>query len=137
MRKAWRWATCALIAGGLAGRVAASDHLDTPSVIADPRADIGDLYAWMSPDRARLNLVMTIVGHSFSDRLAYVFHIDSGARIGRTTATLDIVCRFDAAQRGFALWITEVTSWSGTRPSRRGGWGFRGSSAGARRRSRR
>jgi hypothetical protein len=99
MRKAWRWATCALIAGGLAGRVAASDHLDTPSVIADPRADIGDLYAWMSPDRARLNLAMTIVGHSFSDRLAYMFHIDSGARIGRTTATLDIVCRFDAAQR--------------------------------------
>jgi hypothetical protein len=99
MRNAWRWATCALITGALARPAIASDHLDTPSVIADPRADIGDLYAWMSPDHRRLNLVMTIVGHSFSDRLAYVFHIDSGARIGRTTATIDIVCRFDTGQR--------------------------------------
>jgi len=72
----------------------ASDHLDSPSVIADPRADIGDLYAWMAPDGRRLNLAMTIVGHSFSDRVAYSFHIDSGKRFGRTTATLDLVCRF-------------------------------------------
>lgn len=72
----------------------ASDHLDTPSVIADPRADIGDLYAWTSQDGRRLNLVMTIVGHTFSDRLNYVFHIDSGRRMGRTTATIAIVCRF-------------------------------------------
>lgn len=34
-----------------AGQAAsASDHLDSPSVIADPRADIGDLYAWMASD---------------------------------------------------------------------------------------
>jgi hypothetical protein len=75
----------------------ASDHLDTPSVIADPRADIGDLYAWTSPDGRRLNLVMTIVGHSFSDRLRYVFHIDSGRRFGRTSATATITCRFPSA----------------------------------------
>ena len=75
----------------------ASDHLDTPAVIADPRADIGDLFAWTSADGRRLNLVMTIVGHSFSDRLDYVFHIDSGARFGRTTATTEIVCRFASA----------------------------------------
>ena len=99
MRNAWRWAACALVTGMLARPAIASDHLDTPSVIADPRADIGDLYAWMSPDHQRLNLAMTIVGHSFSDRLAYVFHIDSGARIGRTADTIDIVCRFDATQR--------------------------------------
>lgn len=37
----------------------ASDHLDTPTVIADPRGDIGDVYAWMSPDARQLNLVMT------------------------------------------------------------------------------
>jgi len=40
---------------------------------------------------------MTIVGHSFSDRLRYVLHIDSGKRFGRTTATTSIVCRFHAA----------------------------------------
>jgi hypothetical protein len=71
----------------------AADHLDTPSVIADPRADIGDLYAWTSHDGRRLNLVMTIVGRTFSDQLDYVFHVDSGKRFGETSTTTDIVCR--------------------------------------------
>lgn len=88
----------ALTAGMLITGVArASDHLDTPSVIADKRADIGDFYAWTAPDGKRLNLVMTIVGHSFSDRLDYVFHIDSGPRFGKTVATTTIICRFAAA----------------------------------------
>lgn len=89
----------ALLAAGLslAGGAAASDHLDTPSVIADPRADIGDLYAWTSPDGRRLNLAMTLVGHTFSDRLTYAFHIDSGKRLGHTTATVTIRCRFASA----------------------------------------
>src|SRR5690242_19890421 len=85
----------ALVGGGCPAH--ASDHLDTPSVIADPRADIGDMYAWMSPDARHLNMVMTIVGHSFSDKLQYVFHVDSGSRFGSTTATTSIVCRFPAA----------------------------------------
>ncbi len=77
--------------------VLASDHLDTPTVIADPAADIGDIFAWTSSDGKRLNLVMDIVAHQFSDRLQYVFHVDSGERFGKTTATTLIVCRFDAA----------------------------------------
>lgn len=83
-----------VVAAGSGGFAQASDHLDTPSVIADPRADIGDLYAWTSQDGRRLNLVMTIVGHTFSDRLNYVFHVDSARHMGRTTATTSIVCRF-------------------------------------------
>ncbi|QSQ27538.1 hypothetical protein JY651_22635 [Pyxidicoccus parkwayensis] len=79
------------------GAARASDHLDTPTVIADPAADIADLFAWMSPDGHRLNLAMTVVAHQFSDRLQYVFHVDSGARFGETTATTDIVCQFDVA----------------------------------------
>src|SRR5687768_2447839 len=75
----------------------ASDHLDTPTVIADPAADIGDLYAWTSPDGRRLNLVLDIVGHRFSDRIQYVFHVDSGKRLGRTAATTTVVCQFDTA----------------------------------------
>src|SRR3984885_14410219 len=74
----------------------ASDHLDTPTVIADPAADIGDIFAWTSSDGRRLNLVMDIVAHHFSDRLQYVFHVDSGKNFGKTTATTLIVCRFDA-----------------------------------------
>lgn len=76
----------------------ASDHLDTPTVIADPAADIGDLYAWTARDGRRLNLVMTIVGGRFSDRLRYTFHVDSGRRVGETRATATIECVFDAAQ---------------------------------------
>ncbi len=93
----------ALILSGMvftsgAGVANASDHLDTPTVIADPAADIGDLYAWTSSDGRRLNLVMDIVAHRFSDQLQYVFHVDSGERFGKTTVSTSIVCRFDAAQ---------------------------------------
>lgn len=84
-----------------------SDHLDTPTVIADPAADIGDIFAWTSSDGKRLNLVMDIVAHQFSDHLQYVFHVDSGKRFGKTTATTTIVCRFDVA--GVAeCWIGNV-----------------------------
>lgn len=84
-------ATCSLPA-------LAANHLDTPTVIAEPRADIGDVFAWMSPDTHHLNLVMTIVGRSFSDQLSYVFHVDSGKRFGETQRTLTIECRFTSAQ---------------------------------------
>jgi len=83
----------------VAARSWASDHLDSPTVIADPRTDIGDVYAWTSPDHRQLNLVMTLVGHSFSDKVAYVFHVDSGKSFGRTTATTDITCRFASASQ--------------------------------------
>ncbi|WP_263415449.1 DUF4331 domain-containing protein [Terriglobus albidus] len=95
-------ASCLLLAVAMAGLFSvatalASDHLDTPTVIKDPAADIGDLYAWMSPDGRRLNLVMDIVAHKFSDRLQYVFHIDSGSRFGATSASAVVVCSFDVA----------------------------------------
>jgi len=89
-----------LVLAALAARAPAaraSDHLDTPTVIADPAADIGDLFAWTSSDGRRLDLAMTIVAHRFSDRLQYVFHVASGARFGTTTATTTIVCRFEPA----------------------------------------
>jgi hypothetical protein len=72
----------------------ASDHLDSPTVIANPQADIGDLFAWTSYNARQLNLVMTIVGHSFSDRIQYTFHVDSGRKLGETIETTLIVCRF-------------------------------------------
>lgn len=77
-----------------AAHAAASDHLDSPQLIADPRVDIGDLYAWTSADGRRLNLVMTIVGHALDRNAEYAFHIDSGPRFPDTTARTDIVCRF-------------------------------------------
>jgi hypothetical protein len=78
---------------GAAATALGSDHLDTPTVTVNPRADIGDLYAWMSPDGARLNLAMTIVGPTLSENIDYAFHVDSGKQFGTTTATTSIVCR--------------------------------------------
>jgi len=74
----------------------ASDHLDTAAVIADPAADIADLYAWTSADGKRLNLAMTIVGKQFSDHVRYVFHIDSGRELGKTSVSVTLNCEFNA-----------------------------------------
>ncbi len=43
-----RLTVLALLAAG-SNCCLASDHLDSPTVIADPRTDIGDVYAWTSP----------------------------------------------------------------------------------------
>lgn len=75
----------------------AADHLDTPTVLADPAADIGDFFAWTSADGKRLNLVMDIAGKRLSDQVQYVFHVDSGPTLGRTVNSTRLVCQFDAA----------------------------------------
>jgi Domain of unknown function (DUF4331) len=80
-----------------AGMGRASDHFDSPETAANPQADIGDVYAWMSTQGRQLNLVMTIQGHTFSDKVQYAFHIDSGKVFGQTTASTTIVCHFAAA----------------------------------------
>src|SRR5919108_5690828 len=124
LRPQRRWRVTPLVLGMLLyenERVAyTSDHLDSPTGITDPSADIGDMYGWMSPDRRRVNLVMDIVGRRFSDKLQYVFHVDSGPRFGETTATTLIVCQFDVAS------VAEC--WAGTAdhllaiPAGRRGW---------------
>jgi hypothetical protein len=86
-----------VIFGVLTTITRASDHLDSPATVANPAADIGDVYAWTSPEGRQLNLVMTIQGHTFSDKVKYVFHVDSGKVFGHTTASTSIVCHFSAA----------------------------------------
>ena len=81
-------------AGGMAQ---ASDHLDSPTTVANPQADIADVYAWTAPDGRHLNLAMTIQGHTFSDKIDYALHIDSGKVFGHTSASTTIECRFAAA----------------------------------------
>ena len=82
---------------GIAGVARASDHLDSPATVANPQADIADVYGWMSPDRQRLNLVMTLQGHTFSDKVEYTLHVDSGKAYGHTTVSTRIACRFTSA----------------------------------------
>ena len=69
-----------------------SDHFSGPRAIADPAADIADLYVFPSPERpGRLVLVMTVFPAAmpcalFSDAVAYRFRLrpvtltDTGAR---------------------------------------------------------
>jgi hypothetical protein len=83
-----------LVASGIFKDSSASNHFDTAAVVANPQANIGDIYAWTAADGRHLNLVMDIVGRSFSSKLSYVFHIDSGPVFGKTTATTTILCRF-------------------------------------------
>jgi hypothetical protein len=75
----------------------ASDHLDSAVTVANPQADVSDVYAWVSPEGRQLNLVMTVQGHTFSNKVQYVLHIDSGKVFGQTSASTSIECRFDAA----------------------------------------
>jgi len=93
MIRAFFLAVCACIAV----TAHASDHLDSPATVANPQADIADVYAWTSPDRKHLNLAMTIQGHSFSDKIDYAIHIDSGNAFGHTTSSTSIVCHFARA----------------------------------------
>jgi hypothetical protein len=76
----------------------ASDHLDSPASVSNPQADVADVYAWIAPGGRQLNLVMTIQGHAFSDRVRYAIHVDSGKVFGQTSASTAIECRFDAAK---------------------------------------
>lgn len=103
------WTGVVLLTALLAvrGSSYASDHLDTPTVIADPAADISDIYTWMAPDGRHVNLVMNIVAHRFSDRLLYVFHVESGERFGKTTASTPLVCRFDV-MNAIECWVGET-----------------------------
>ena len=101
-KRRWPVAACAALA--LAAPAGAADHRDSPSVIADPSADIADVFAWSSANGQSLNLVMTIgrdvaAGFQFSDQVQYVFHTQSAAAFNQSQAAeVDIICQFDANQ---------------------------------------
>ncbi len=83
----------------------AADHADGPRASADPAADITDVFAWMSPDAARVYLVMDLVrnattGSKFSDSVQYVFHTTSRASFGAAPSPeRDIICVFNRRQK--------------------------------------
>lgn len=104
---------CAL-ALSVGGVSLAADHLDSPSVQAEPAADINDVYAWTSADGTKLNLVMTVfpaatAASEFSDAVQYVFHTASHADgqailSGSAGDQVDIICQFDASQN-ISCWV--------------------------------
>ena len=90
----------------------AADHIDSPQAAAVPSADITDVFAWMSSDASRVNLVMGIgrdvaSTFRFSDQVSYVFHTSS--RVGflsTAKSDVDVICQFDSAQT--------IQCWAGT-----------------------
>lgn len=91
--------------------VFAADHGDISAGGMEPTADLTDLYAWMSDDTSMLNLVMAVNGNAgasdtFSDALAYVFHVDSTAGLGQAQTDTPVMCKFASA--------TFVECWAGT-----------------------
>lgn len=100
--------TTPLLAGavslGLASAGYAADHIDSPSAVGDPAADITDIYAWMSADQSKLNLILNTFGAAFSDTVQYVFHIGSMSAYGQTATETQVICQFNAAQRA-ECWV--------------------------------
>lgn len=99
MKRSIPYVALALLAGALVDRVDAADHIDSPAAVSDPAADISDLYAWMTPDADRLNLIMNVnpfAGPSatFSDAVQHVFHINSSSGYGDAQTETQIICQF-------------------------------------------
>src|SRR5262245_51111603 len=102
------WIAVLGLAGTLlpAAPALAADHLDGASVKHDASTDINDVYTWVSSDKAKTYLIMTVfpvanqTTSKFSTAAYYVFHTASRAMFTSTDATpFDIVCGFDQAQK--------------------------------------
>ncbi len=102
-------ALCAVTSISASAR--AADHTDSPAVVADPAADIADVYAWVEGGQD-LNLIMNIATAAFSDQVQYVFHIESMPAYGMSGPTTTILCRFDVSQR-VECWVGEDVYVSG------------------------
>lgn len=91
----------ALLAVGLASSAFAADHLDSPAASAEPTADITDLYAWMSSDADKLNLVLNVApdagdAMTFPTSTVYAFHVNSSAGYGMAQTETLVRCQFYA-----------------------------------------
>ena len=104
MRKVLSVAVAMFMVFALRHPLWAADHADGPAASADPSADITDAFAWMSPDAAKVYLVMDLVRDAstasmFSDSVQYVFHTTSRGKFGDApSAEVDVICLFSATQ---------------------------------------
>ncbi|CAN5233361.1 hypothetical protein BH09MYX1_BH09MYX1_44390 [soil metagenome] len=104
----WLGSACAAAVAILGYSVVAksADHLDSPAVVADPAADITDVYTWMDGTNAVFVLNVTPVAATtskFSDKVQYVIHTASG-KFPAPTDEQNIIATFDANQK-IQLWL--------------------------------
>jgi hypothetical protein len=91
----------------------AADHLDSPGAIANPMADITDVFAWNTSDAMKVNLVMDVSPgdpgtRHFDNTVQYVFHVSSTSAIDSQTRTeTKVICTFASD--------TDAQCWVGTK----------------------
>jgi len=92
----------------------AADHLDAPTADKNPMADITDVYAWMSTDGSKVNLIMDVSpgdpgtgsgARHFDNTVQYVWHVNSVDMFGSTTPTeTKVICTF-ASDTSIQCWV--------------------------------
>jgi Domain of unknown function (DUF4331) len=94
----------------------AADHRDGNTALADATTDITDVYAFMSTDGSKVELIMDIQGANtgavvatkFSNVALYVLHFSSAASYNPLAPTVDaatLICTFDtSATQKFQCW---------------------------------
>jgi hypothetical protein len=101
----------------------AADHLDSPGVMTNRMADLNDVYAWMTSDDKKVNLIMTVSpaegvlagDHHFDNTVQYVWHVTShpGATnklaFGAAGTESRVICTF-ASDTSAQCWVTAGTS---------------------------
>jgi hypothetical protein len=99
-----------------AGAARAADHADGTAAsldVPDASSDITDLFAWMSSDAKRVQLVLdvspgAVAGTRFSNAVKYVFHVNSKKNsILDTPTRVNVICSFDAAQKA-SCWVVDA-----------------------------
>lgn len=115
MRPGWIRTVGVLAAVLLSPLAIAADHADgTPTTLNNPdaSADITDLFAWMTSDGTKLNLVMDVfpgamggaTASKFSNAVKYVFHTSSGPAFGMPMSQANVICTFSTSQ-AISCWV--------------------------------
>jgi hypothetical protein len=92
----------------------AADHLDAPATQANHMADINDVYAWMTSDATKVNLVMTVspaddTTRAFGPTVQYVFHVSSIPAFGMAGTETKVICTF-ASPTSAQCWVADGTT---------------------------
>ena len=82
----------------------AADHADAPGNVADPAADLTDVFAWTTPSAAEVNLIIGVPAAQFSNAVQYVINVESSAAYGTAGTTVQIICQF-AVNQNVECWV--------------------------------
>lgn len=108
-RMTWLKGALALSALTAASWAIAADHIDAPGAVANPSADITDLYTWTDPASVIFALNVTPLAEKeakFSDKVQYVIHTESAEKFGSAGEKSNIICTFTADQK-ISCWVGE------------------------------